>query len=109
MPLFTVNTASEGDTFVVRITGELDLFECPRLVWALREAEATHAPRILLDLEGLTFIDAAGLGVLVAAWRRSLTNGNRLRVTQGMGDVASMFCLTALDTRLPLIPSVSGE
>jgi anti-anti-sigma factor len=109
MPLLTVDTAHEDETFVVRITGELDLFECPRLVRALREAEATHAPWILLDLEELTFIDAAGLGVLVVAWRRSLADGNRLRVTQGRGDVAGLFCLTALDTRLPFIPSVSGE
>lgn len=109
MPLFTINTAKEGETFVVRIMGELDRFECPRLVRALREAEASHAPWILLDLVGLTFIDAAGLAVLVVAWRRSLADGNRLQVTHARGDVAGMFCLTALDTRLPFIPSVSGE
>jgi anti-sigma B factor antagonist len=106
MLIFTVDTSNEREVFVVRIAGELDLFECPRLVRALREAEATHAPWILLDLEGLTFIDAAGLGVLVVAWRRSLADGNRLKVTHGRGGVADLLCLTALDTKLP---SVSGE
>jgi anti-anti-sigma factor len=68
---------------------------------ALRKAEASRAIRILVDLEKLTFIDAAGLSVLVMAWRRSVSNGDRLRVTPGRGDVANLFDLTALDTVLP--------
>lgn len=68
----------------------------------MREAEATGAARILLDLEELTFIDAAGLGALVAAHHRSLNDGKRLLVTAAHGDVANMFRLTALDTLLPL-------
>lgn len=38
---------------------------------------------------------------LVAASRRSRSNGNRLRVTRGRGSVAGMFRLTALHTTLP--------
>jgi hypothetical protein len=37
------------------------------------------------------------------AWRRSMSDGNRLRVTSGRGNVAYMFHLTALDTVLPFI------
>jgi anti-anti-sigma factor len=75
---------------------------------ALRDAEASQAVRILLDLEELTFIDAAGLSVLVAAWRRSRTGENRLRVTHGKGSVADMFRLTALDLVLPFVPLQTG-
>jgi anti-sigma B factor antagonist len=102
-PPFTIDAARRGNTFVVRAEGELDLSECPVLERALREAEASYATRILLDLEGLTFIDAAGLSALVLAWHRSVANGNRLRVTRGRGNVAGMLHLTALDTVLPFI------
>lgn len=101
--LFAIAAAKEGDAYVICIEGELDLFECPRLERELREAEASHSLRILLDLEKLTFIDAAGLSVLVMAWHRSMSNGDRLRVTPGRGNVADMFHLTALDTVLPFI------
>jgi anti-sigma B factor antagonist len=107
-PLFAIDAAREGDTFVLRVSGELDLFECPRLERALRDAEASQAVRILLDLEELTFIDAAGLSVLVAAWRRSRTGENRLQVTHGKGSVADMFRLTALDVVLPFVPLRTG-
>jgi anti-anti-sigma factor len=102
-PLFGISTAREDDTYAIRIEGELDLSECPRLEHALREAEASHAAQILLDLEELTFIDAAGLSTLVTAWHRSAADGNRLRVTRGKDNVAYMLHLTALDTVLPFI------
>jgi anti-anti-sigma factor len=75
---------------------------------ALRDAEASQAVRVLLDLEELTFIDAAGLSVLVAAWRRSTTGETRLQVTHGKGGVADMFRLTALDVVLPFVPLRAG-
>ncbi len=107
-PLFAIDAAREGDTSVLRVSGELDLFECPRLERALRDAEASQAVRILLDLEELTFIDAAGLSVLVAAWRRARTGKNGLQVTHGKGSVADMFRLTALDVVLPFVPLRAG-
>jgi anti-anti-sigma factor len=58
----------------------------------------------MLDLEELTFIDAAGLSVLVAARHRSRTSDNRLQVTHGKGNVADMFRLTSLDIVLPFVP-----
>ncbi len=103
-PLFAISAAKKGDAFVICVGGELDLFECPRLESALREAEASQVTRILLDLEGLTFIDAAGLSALVSAWRRSSADGNRLQVTRGRGSVADIFHLTALDKALPFVP-----
>lgn len=102
-PLFQISAMREDDAYVICIGGELDLFECPRLECALREAEVSPANRILLDLEKLTFIDAAGLGVLVMAWRRSVGDGDRLWVSRGKDNVAYMFHLTALDTVLPFI------
>lgn len=103
-PPFAISAAEDGDTYVIRVEGELDLSDCPRLEHALRAAEVSRPFRILLDLDELTFIDAAGLSVLVAAWHRSMTDSNRLQVTPGKGNVASMFRLTGLDLVLPFRP-----
>ncbi len=102
-PLCAIAAAREGDSYVIRVEGELDLSECSQLEGALREAEASLATRILLDLDELAFIDAAGLSLLVAAWHRSAADGNRLQVTRGGGSVANMLHLTALDMVLPFV------
>jgi anti-anti-sigma factor len=80
-PLLTITSAKEGYAYVICVEGELDLSECPCLERALRKAEASHAIRILLDLEQLAFIDAAGLSVLVMAW---LSLNEQWRSTAGV-------------------------
>jgi len=103
LPSFEISTTRKGGLYAIRVKGELDLSECSQLQSALRKAEASLATRILLDLDGLAFIDAAGLSVLVAAWRRSAVDGNRLQATSGGESVASMLHLTGLDTVLPFV------
>lgn len=39
LPLFAISAAEDGDTYVIRVEGELDLAGCPRLEHALREVE----------------------------------------------------------------------
>ncbi len=49
----------------------------------------------------MTYIDSSGLETLLAASRRSASNGGRLQLTRGKGHPADMFRLTALDQTLP--------
>ena len=112
-PLFELSAAQENGAYIVRVEGELDCFERPQLERALAGAEASQATLILLDLDGLTFIDTTGLEALISACHRSASNGDRLRLTRGRGAVARMFRLTGLDVVLPLIrvggwPHVAG-
>ncbi|MDX6583050.1 MAG: hypothetical protein QOI10_2234 [Solirubrobacterales bacterium] len=109
----TIHTQHQRDAYVIRVEGELDLPGCEDLDSALREAERTRAGRIILDLEDLTSIDSSGLEALLAAGRRSASNGNRLQLTRGKGSPAEMFRLTALDMTLPftdpaLCPGIRG-
>lgn len=105
-PLLTIEAADEPDAYVIRVEGELDLPGCSDLESALAHAEMSQADRIVLDLDGLTFIDARGLQTLLAASRRSASNGSRLRLTRGTGEVSRMFRLTMLDLTLPFTDPV---
>lgn len=113
-PALRIDTSHQTDAYVICIEGELDLGRCPDLERALGEAERTEAGRIILDIEQLTFIDSTGLGILLTASRRSASNGTRLQITRGKGQVADMFRLTALDRALPLTdpclcPAIQGS
>jgi len=106
LPLAIETTLDEA-TYAIRASGELDLSDCPKLEHALLDAEASEAAWILLDIDGLTFIDVAGIQTLVTAWRRSEKNGGRLQFTAGSGNVADMLRLTSLDNALPFQPGQS--
>jgi anti-sigma B factor antagonist len=101
-PLLTIESEAHSDAYVIRIIGELDLGGCPELESALQEAEGAQMPRIIVDLEGLTFIDSVGLGTILKASRRSASAGNRLQITRGRGQPAEILRLTGLEKVLPL-------
>lgn len=97
----TIEASQTGAVYTVRITGELDHATCGQLEPALLEAEASPARRIVLDLDGLVFIDSSGLQAILKAKRRAEGDAGRLTMTRGTGEVAEMFRLTALDLVLP--------
>jgi anti-sigma B factor antagonist len=57
----------DGDAVVVRLAGELDLYNAPALRSALLGAASDGAVLLVVDLEGVRFIDSTALGVLVEA------------------------------------------
>lgn len=100
-PELEIRAGREGSTYIVRLIGEVDFGGALAVERALRQAEATDAARILLDVDALDFIDSAGLEALLRAKQRSELRGRRLRVTRGVGYVADMLRLTAFDQTLP--------
>ena len=100
-PALQIDVTSGPDAYLICLHGELDIAGAPALDLALTEAEESDTDRILLDLEALAFIDACGLNVLSRAGHRSAGNGNRLWISRGTGQVASMLRLTAFDSSLP--------
>ena len=84
---------------VVQVSGELDVATADELKAALIDALAEN-PRVLVDLEGLTFIDAAGMHAILEVARTmngrgplTLIHAGRLRrllEIVGLTDVASL-------------------
>jgi anti-anti-sigma factor len=56
---------------VVKIQGEVDISSCPDLREALRKEIAQHRKQIVIDLSEASYLDSAGLGVLVDAERKA--------------------------------------
>ncbi|GLW72680.1 hypothetical protein Kpho02_49790 [Kitasatospora phosalacinea] len=82
--------------FPVRVRGEVDADTAPRTHRELTRALAEHR-EVVLDLSEVTFMDCAGLRVLLAAGELADRTGARL-VLRGAGrPVARLLELTGLD------------
>ena len=69
----------------------------------MRRAEASDAPRIVLDLGELEFMDASGVRLLLQLSARSESNGNRLRIIGSRApQVRRVLELTGAGDALPL-------
>ena len=64
----------QGDACVVKLGGELDLYNARQVRAALTDACADSPQRVVVDLSQVEFVDSTALGVLIEA-RRQLDNG----------------------------------
>jgi anti-sigma B factor antagonist len=86
----------------IRVLGEMDLSVIGLVDREVRRAESTDAEGIVLDLEGLEFMDVSGIRLLLDASERSRSNGGRLRITRASSpQVQRVLELTGVGELLP--------
>ena len=76
-----VGLTYSGPEAVITLAGELDLASAPVLHELSLEAASGGADTINMDVKRLTYIDSAGLGVLVSAHKRLESNGGSLVIS----------------------------
>jgi anti-sigma B factor antagonist len=93
---------SGRDVAWVRVTGELDLATVPQLEQTLGQAQLC-ARRVVLDLRQLTFMDCAGLHVILDASDHASQAGARLVLVRGPAPVDRVFTLTGTSEAVEII------
>jgi anti-sigma B factor antagonist len=74
---------SDG-SIVVRLAGELDLYNAAAVREALLECCAETPERLIIDLSGVKFIDSTALGVLIEARTRMSNRRGFLLAAPGL-------------------------
>ena len=91
---FGVEVSNLDGLVVLRVQGDIDLVSCPVLQTALDEfGPTTH---VILDCARASFIDSAGISLLVAESQRRELSGGSLRVRNSVFPVRQVVELTGL-------------
>ena len=98
-----VQERQDGDRCVLTPDGELDLFTVPELTRALRTCER-RARTLVLDLSKLSFLDSAGLGLLLAQHRRAQKGGTLFCVANPRGEVRRVLEVSGVQRVLSITP-----
>jgi anti-anti-sigma factor len=98
----TVRVEPDGEEVLIRAFGELDLANTKTLEAELRREISGDAPGLVLDLSGVTFIDSAGLRLLLLMAKHSLRNGGRLCLLRGSEPVDRAVDAGGVEHLLPL-------
>jgi anti-sigma B factor antagonist len=93
---------------VVSVFGEVDVATSPDLRERLVQLIGDGANRLVLDLEGVDFLDSTGLGTIIGALKRARTHGGDLRLVCTQARVTRLFEITGLDKAVPLQPSLDA-
>jgi anti-anti-sigma factor len=96
---FLVEVGLEAGAIVIGPVGELDVAGGPVLERAVQNAAHGRDSPVILDLERVTFMDAAGLRAVI---RASQALGGRLVVRSARSEVLRVLVITGADRRLRL-------
>lgn len=97
-----------GSMCVVTLQGEVDVYTAPSLKDALVEVIESGCANVVVDLEGVDFIDSSGLGVLVGALRRAKEASGSIRLVCTRESILKVFRITGLDKVFPIFADATG-
>ena len=91
---------------IVSMTGELDIATAEQAYSYISEVLDGRAAPVTVDLSGLTFCDASGLGALARVARHARQAGRQLRLASAGPSVLKIMRITGMDRVFPeLYPS----
>src|SRR5256886_17414171 len=105
----TTTVVSNPPSAAVVLDGEMDISTGPAIRRFLLAAISGGDVHLAVDMSGVTFIDAAGIGVLVAAANRARRAGGGLSLLAPSRQVRRVLDVLHLDAILPAAQRSGGS
>lgn len=81
---------------IVDVKGEIDVYTAPKLREKLIELVSEGSHDVVVNLEGVDFLDSTGLGVLVGALKRVKAHDGSLSLICTQDKILKIFKITGL-------------
>ncbi|KAB2345272.1 STAS domain-containing protein [Actinomadura rudentiformis] len=106
MQQLQVTAEPQDGLTVVRLRGELDIANADDLRQTLRSARREHGDLVILDLEGLEFMDSHGLSVIISCHKAATEAGGSVSLAAPRPIVRRTLEVTGLASRLAIFDSM---
>lgn len=94
---------TEKDHARVLIEGEVDMHVAPELREVLRKVAALKLPKVIVDLNGVSFIDSSGIATIVEALKNVRKSAGKLVVENCQEAVRDTFEIAGLTEILGIV------
>ncbi len=102
-----VQSHSIGEVVVMNLEGRFDAYSAPQVNERLEEALRIETPRLVVNMEKVSFVDSTALATLVQAMKRCRQMNGDLRISNLKQPVQMIFELTRLDRAFEIFPSAA--
>ena len=92
----TLQTREVGDGTIVAVGGEIDVYTAPKLRDKITELVADGHYHLVVDMEGVEFLDSTGLGVLVGGLKKVRAHDGSLQLVCTQDRLLKIFRITGL-------------
>lgn len=93
---------------VVAVRGEVDIATAPKLREKLVELASQGAQKVVVDLEGVDFLDSTGLGVLIGGMKRLRGLDGDLTLVCTQPRILKVFEITGLNRAFSIYETVDA-
>lgn len=90
----------------MEVAGEVDMFTAPKLRERLVQAVDQGNYRIVVDLQGVSFMDSTGIGTLVGGLKRVKEHEGTLALVCTQRPVLRVLTITGLTNVFPIYDSL---
>ena len=102
-----ISVTNQGDLHVLELSGELDYHSSPELREKLTELTTKQAPKILVDLQGVDYMDSSGIATFVEAFQKTKRYQGRLILAELTAGVRGVFEIAKLDSIFEIAPTIA--
>lgn len=102
----TLATHEAGAATVLEVGGEVDVYTAPRMREQIVDLVTEGRYHLIVDMEGVEFLDSTGLGVLVGGLKRVRAHDGSLQVVCSHERILKIFRITGLTKVFDIHPSV---
>jgi anti-sigma B factor antagonist len=104
----TLSTREVGGRTVVAVEGEIDVYTAPKLRDTITELVAGGNYDLVIDMEGVEFLDSTGLGVLVGGLKKVRAHDGSLQLVCSQDRLLKIFRITGLSKVFTIHPSADA-
>ena len=104
----SLSTETVGDRTIVKVGGEIDVYTAPKLREQLVELVNDGNFHLVVDMEGVDFLDSTGLGVLVGGLKRVRAHDGSLDLVCTQERILKIFRITGLTKVFGIHETVDG-
>lgn len=108
LPLLDIDLISEDRVSTLTIKGEIDLSNVKGLIELLEEVLPNELVSVVIDMNGVEYIDSAGLNFLFTLNRRLATRNQLLFIIAEEGHILhQLFALINMSKMIAIYPSMA--
>lgn len=100
-----IQTECRNDISILELMGELDYHSSPELREKLTELVLKQAPKILINLKGVDYMDSSGIATFVEAFQKTKRYQGRLVLTELTPTVRGVFEIAKLESIFEITPT----
>ena len=101
-----IEVTQEGEYRVLKPSGDLDVYTVGSLRDAIAEILDNSDPKVVVDLDGVPFMDSSGLGALMGGVRRLREAGGDLAIACTREQHLKLFTITGFGEGVSIAPTV---